>query len=72
MRKDQCFKCNSRGCYCRVVSSEDDGLSFDEVACINHVEELYRHSDEVLPDVMKYFISSTGKLKRGDKVEEES
>lgn len=65
-RKDECLFCTSRSCYERVVSSEDIGQLYDEIACPNHVKELYKHSDEKAPDVMKYFNSSTGKQKRGD------
>lgn len=67
-RKDECLYCNRRNCYERVVSSKDNGKTYDEVACIEHVEDLYKHSDLVAPKVMKYFISSTGKLRRGDEL----
>ena len=63
-RKDECLFCSSRSCYERVVSSYDNGKTYDEIACRNHVKELYKHSDEVAPKVMKYFITSTSRLKR--------
>lgn len=65
-RKDECLFCKSRSCYERVVSFEDKGQTYDEIACRNHVKELHKHSDEKLPKVMKIFSSSTGKQKRGE------
>ena len=65
-RKDECLFCSSRSCHERVVSSRDNGKTYDEIACRNHVKELYKHSDEVAPKVMKYFITSTSRLKRGE------
>jgi hypothetical protein len=67
-RVDQCLFCNRRACYERVVSSRDNGAAYDEVACLDHIKELHKHSDR-LPGVMKHFISSTGKQKRGVPVE---
>lgn len=68
MRKDQCYFCTSRKCYSRIVSVNDDGKTYDEVACPRHVHDLEMHSDNNAPGVMKYFISSTGCLKRGEKI----
>jgi len=62
----QCYKCRSSKCYDRVVSSEDNGKTFDEVACSKHKDELYKYSDEVAPKIMKWFITSTGGVKRGE------
>ncbi|WP_312093408.1 hypothetical protein [Aminipila sp.] len=66
MRKDQCFFCHSRACYDRIVSSVDNGKTYDEVACRRHITDLEKHSDEKAPKVMKLFVSSTGKQKRGE------
>jgi hypothetical protein len=63
-RKDTCLFCNSRKCYERVVSSKDSGQTYDEVACYKHIKDLHKHSDEIAPKVMKWFISSTGIVKR--------
>lgn len=63
--KDECLFCTSRSCFERIVSSDDNGKTYDEIACRNHIKELHKHSDETAPKVMKYFISSTSKLKRG-------
>ena len=60
--------CSSRSCYERVVSSEDNGQTYDEIACYKHAKELHRHSDKKAPGVMKFFISSTGKQRRGEEV----
>ena len=68
MRKDQCAFCNSRRCYTRITSTEDNGATYDEVARSKHSEKLYKHSDEKAPGVMKLYDSSTGSLKRGDDI----
>lgn len=65
-RIDECLFCKSRSCRERVVSSKDGGKCYDEIACYKHGQDLYKHSDEVAPHIMKYFISSTGKCKRGE------
>lgn len=61
-RKDVCIVCISQKCYERVVSQDK---SYDEIACIKHVGDLHKHSDETAPGVIKNFISSTEKQKRG-------
>ncbi len=64
-RKDECYKCSSRSCYNRIVNE-----TFDELACSNHINDLEKYSDEVLGKnngVYRTNISSTGKLKRGEK-----
>jgi hypothetical protein len=66
-RKDACLFCKSRSCYERVVSS-DNGQTYDEIACPEHVKDMYKHSDRKAPKVMKHFISSTGRQRRGDPV----
>ena len=70
MRKDQCLFCKSRKCNTRIVSSEDNGKTYDEVACTRHSADLHKHSDVSAPKVMKLFISSTGALKRGEDISE--
>jgi hypothetical protein len=64
-RKDECLFCTIRSCYERVVSSDDAGKTYDEISCPTHLKDLHKHSDLQAPGIMKYFISSTGKLKRG-------
>ena len=64
-RKDECIACKSRGCYERVVSSEDNGRVYDEVACVEHVQNLRSDSDIKAFGVLKHFISSTGRQQRG-------
>lgn len=68
MRKDQCLFCTSRRCHSRVVSSQDNGKTFDEVACSKHASQLDMHSDKTAPKVMKLFISGTGTYKRGEDI----
>lgn len=69
MRKDQCLFCTSRNCYTRIVSSDDNGATYDEVACSRHSDALYSHSDKIAPGVMKLFISGIGREKRGAEIE---
>lgn len=64
-KTDECLCCRSRSCYERVVDT-DGGKTYDEVACRKHVNDLHKHSDTVAPGVLKHFISSTGKQKRGE------
>jgi hypothetical protein len=66
MRKDQCLFCGSRRCHSRIVSSKDNGKTYDEVACSKHARQLDIHSDETAPKVMKLFISGTGTYSRGE------
>ena len=65
MRINQCLFCTSRRCYTRIVSINDFGKTYDEVACRKHSEMLYKHSDEIAQGVMKMYESSTGCLSRG-------
>ena len=65
MRKNQCLFCTSRKCSTRIVSTEDNGKIYDEVACNKHSAQLHSHSDKFAPKIAKLFISSTGYLKRG-------
>ena len=63
-RKDECIFCKSRMCYERVVSFDK---TYDEISCFNHIKELHKDSDIKALGIMKHFISSTGKIKRGIK-----
>jgi len=68
-RKDECLFCGRRSCSTRIVRLEEP--AYDEVACDIHVEDLEKHSDEVLGShngVMRCHISSSGRLKRGEPV----
>lgn len=65
-RKDECLVCKKRKCYERVVSSDDNGKTYDEIACFAHIFNLHKHSDITAPGVIKYFISSCGKQIRGE------
>jgi len=67
MKDDKCLFCYSCKCSYRIVSSD---MSYDEVSCTKHVEDLNRHSDNQIPK-LKQFINSTGDLKRGDNLESE-
>ena len=71
MRKNQCLFCTSRKCNTRIVSTEDNGKTYDEVSCSRHSADLDKHSDDVAPKVMKLFISSTGPVQRGEDISSE-
>jgi hypothetical protein len=64
-RSDACLFCSRRNCFNRIVSSKDNGKTYDEVACWKHISDVEKHSDQTAPGIMKFFISSTGKQKRG-------
>jgi hypothetical protein len=68
-RKDECIFCKSRSCYTRIV--REIAPYYDEVACPEHVEQSQDRADEVLGrknGIYRHHISSTGKLRRGDKI----
>ena len=67
MRKDQCKFCTSRRCSERIVTPD---MSFDEVACDRHRKQLALHADEVLNGAIRWNISSTGTLKRGEPLDD--
>ena len=64
--KRRCAFCTSRSCYERVVTQD---MLFDELSCQRHKSDLHRLSDIHLPGVKKMFISSTGYLERGGRVD---
>jgi len=68
MRKDKCLFCNSRRGDYRIVTND---MTYDEVACRRHNEELNKHSDQTIPGKMRWFISGTGHYKRGDALPKE-
>lgn len=70
-RKNECLFCTSRKCSTRIVSTEDNGKIYDEVACSKHSADLHKHSDAAAPKIMKLFMSSTGALKRGEDINSE-
>jgi hypothetical protein len=57
-RKDECLFCSRRKCYARVFSLEP-GRKYDEIACIEHIQELHTHSDKAVPGVLRRFISGS-------------
>ncbi len=67
-RKDECLICKSRSCYKRIV--RETAPYYDEVACNEHISDMEKHSDATLGTkngIYRNYISSTGKLKRGEK-----
>ena len=68
MRKDQCLFCNSRKCNTRIVSTTDNVITYDEVACNKHILLLEKNADQAVPKVIKLYQSRTSKLKRGAEI----
>lgn len=64
MSKHKCLFCNSKKCHYRVVTTDDNGASYDEVACDKHILDLEKHSDETVPGSMRLFMSSSDRLER--------
>ena len=71
-RKDKCLFCTSRSCHTRIFRIEEP--KYDEIACHRHIQDLEKHSDEVLGaknGITRTHLSSTRKLKRGEDYESE-
>ena len=68
-RSDACLICDRRKCRTRVVRLEEP--FYDEIACDEHQNALYLHSDDILgvgSGLDRHYISSTGNLRRGDPI----
>ena len=66
-RKDECLFCKSRKCSVRIVRTEKP--FYDEIACDKHASEMEKHADKELGinnGIMRWHISSSGILKRGE------
>lgn len=66
-RKDECLFCTSRNCHTRIYRR--DVPIYDEIACSKHVNDLEKHSDEMLGinnGIMRAYASGTGTYKRGE------
>lgn len=64
---NECFKCRSRFCSNGIISSDDDGEAFNEIACPKHTDDLYKYADEVLGKnngVFRMHCSTTGTYSR--------
>lgn len=64
---NECFKCRNRFCSTGIISTDDNGEAFNEIACSKHTDDLYKQADKVLGKgngVMRMHISSTGILSR--------
>lgn len=64
---NECFKCKSRFCDNGIISTNDFGKQFNEIACPKHTDDLYSYADEVLGSnngVIRKHISTTGNLSR--------
>lgn len=64
---NECFECKSRFCADGIISINDFGKQFNEIACPKHVDDLYAYADEVLGSyngVFRKHIITTGSLSR--------
>lgn len=65
-RKDQCFCCSSRKCKHRVISTSDNGKSYDQIACDKHWKFLLRHAERCYDGKVTY-METTGRFTRGER-----
>lgn len=63
-RPNECLFCSSRKCHEHIYSGNDNGATYNEIACMKHRKDLHRHSERTAPGVMRVFVSSTGLLNR--------
>ena len=70
-KPNECFKCKSWGhCSHHVFRLEEP--YFNEIACDRHIEDLFKHADEVLGTgngIFRTHRSSTGSVSRNDATE---
>jgi hypothetical protein len=69
-RKDECFYCSSRKCNHRFASTEDDGKSYDQIACEKHWKLLITHSERRYGRKVTH-AETAGRFKRGSGVVDE-
>ena len=70
-RKDECLFCSKRSCSVRIVRLKEP--IYDEIACNKHISDLEKHCDSILGQnngVMRWHISSSGRVKRGEPVQD--
>lgn len=64
---NECIKCKNRFCSNGIITVDDDGLLFNEIACPKHTDFLYEEATRIIGDdngVMRNHISSSGCLSR--------
>lgn len=64
---NECFKCKSRFCSNGIISIEDNGKKFNEIACDKHIKDLEKKANEVLGKdngVMRLSVSTISGLSR--------
>lgn len=64
---NECFKCKNRFCSVGIISCDDNGNAFNEVACAKHTDDLYKEADRILGKdngVMRLHVSTTSTLSR--------
>ena len=66
-RHNECAFCSSRRCHEHIYTTADNGNLFNELACRNHVDDLYTLAQKTIPNgVVRSMTSSTGDLSRRD------
>ena len=66
-RHNECAFCTSRKCHEHIFTTKDNGTLFNELACRNHIDELYELSSIKIPNgIIRMMKSSTGELSRRD------
>ena len=66
-RSNECFKCRNRFCANGIISTEDNGELFNEIACSKHTDDLHDYANAVLGKNngnLRLHISTTGTLSR--------
>ena len=66
-RSNECFKCRNRFCANGIISTEDNGELFNEIACSKHTDDLHDYANAVLGKnngISRLHISTTGTLSR--------
>ena len=64
---NECFMCRNRFCSNGIISCDDNGKAFNEIACAKHTDDLYAKADEVLGSkngAKRLHISSSSVLTR--------
>ena len=64
---NECFKCRNRFCANGIITTEDNGELFNEIACPKHTDDLYSYASEVIGNnngVDRLHVGTTGTLSR--------
>lgn len=64
---NECFMCRNRFCSNGIISCDDNGEAFNEIACAKHTDDLYAKANEVLGNnngIQRLHVSTTGMLSK--------